>query len=426
MVTVSEIMQRNFLKLDSSVTITKTIGKLQQSDERYALVFDKRFKPSYRGVLDRILLIKSKIEPKTQISAFLVHPPLVTPDTDIFRAAELMYHNYPCLLPVKKGNKIIGVVRSRDILSTLPKFPALAKLKVTEVATTAPLIFKYETRLGDAVNIMKERHFSHAPIVDKMGRIISIFSITDLLKKHFLSPEEKRQGMPKARIKERKTFTGSKSFEADKEFMLDQPIGDAASVTVFTVPPTATLGTAVAEMFEHKVSDIIIAQDRKPIGILTTRDVLRAFFKLKAPEYWSIQFVGCEQLPGQLYDSVRQQVAEFYEKVRRAYFRNVIYFLVHIKEYEKKEHKKKKYSVHLRLATPAKIFTVEQAHFDLNTAISWALKAMDLDLLKFKEEGKKWWTVTGRHGKRQELGKIEKECIEKRGKVIRPKLIKRK
>src|SRR3972149_4437165 len=131
MATVGELMQRDFVKLDASVTITETLGILRQTDERYALVFDKRFKPSYRGVLDRVQLIESKLDPKAEIGNFITHPPIVTSDTDAFKAAELMYHSYPTLLPVKKKDKIVGVLRARDILSLLPKMPALARLKVT-------------------------------------------------------------------------------------------------------------------------------------------------------------------------------------------------------------------------------------------------------------------------------------------------------
>lgn len=144
-----------------------------------------------------------------------------------------------------------------------------------------------------------------------------------------------------------------------------------------------------------------------------------------APEYWGIQFFGCEALPGQLYDSVREQAAEFYEKVKRAYFKDIIYFLVHIKQYEKKEGSHIKYSVHLRLAVPSRVFNAEQAHFDLNTAVSKSIIAMNQTVQSFKERGKKFWTETGRKGRRMELGKIEREEIERRGKFIRPKLVKR-
>ncbi len=143
------------------------------------------------------------------------------------------------------------------------------------------------------------------------------------------------------------------------------------------------------------------------------------------PEYWGIQFFGCEDLPGQLYDSVRTQVAEFYEKAKRAYFKDITYMQVQIKQYEQKEGKKKKYSVHLRLAVPSRVFNADYAHFDLNTAVSYSVQALTQQVQTFTEKSKKFWTQTGKHGKRQELGKIAKEEIESRGKFLKPKLVKR-
>lgn len=425
MANVSEIMHRDFLELDASAKITEAIGALQHEDERYAVIFDKRFKPTYKGILDRVLLIESKLDTNAEIGNFVMHPPIITEDTDIFKAAELMYHSYPCLLPVKRKDKIIGVVRARDILSLLPKMPSLAKLKVTEVTSKGVMVFQYEARLGDVLNEMRERHFSHAPIIDKSGKIISVFSLTDLFEKYLTQPQEKRQGFDKGSRIGKGSFTGSRSFQTAKDVILNMQIGDIASTTIFTVSPTNNLGKAIAEMFEHKISDLIIAQDRKPIGIITTRDLLNVFFREKAPEYWDIQFFGCESLPGQLYDAVREQVAEFYERIKRNYFKNITYFLVHIKQYEQKEGKRKKYSIHLRLAIPARVFNADYAHFDINTAVSWAVKAMNQQLLNFKEKGKKFWTKTGKHGKRQELGRIEHEEIESRGKFIRQKLVRR-
>jgi ribosome-associated translation inhibitor RaiA len=143
------------------------------------------------------------------------------------------------------------------------------------------------------------------------------------------------------------------------------------------------------------------------------------------PKYWDIQFFGCEDLPGQLYDSVRTQVAEFYEKAQRAYFKDIRYMMVHIKQYEQKEGKRKKYSVHLRLAIPAKVFNADYAHFDLNTAVSYSVQALIQQVQTYTDKNKKSWTQTGKHGKRQEFGKTTKEEIENRGKFIRPKLVKR-
>jgi hypothetical protein len=74
---------------------------------------------------------------------------------------------------------------------------------------------------------------------------------------------------------------------------------------------------------------------------------------------------------------------------------------------------------------PFKTFSVEEVHFDPSTAVSWAIKAMDQMLLRYREKEKKSWTETGKKGKRLEFGKEKREEIRKRGKIIRSKLTKR-
>jgi len=424
MVTVGEMMQRDFIRLKTDDTISSAIGLLRRSDERYGLVFDSRNKKLYKGMLDRMALVESKLEPHAKIGTFVNHPPTITDDTDAFKAAELMYHAYPCILPVVKRGRVMGVVRARDLILLLQKIPSLARLRCAEVATPNPVTFKYEARMGDVINTMKERRISHAPIVDESGRLLAVFSLTDLYEKYFLSPEGKIQGKAESRGKE--AFHSGKVYIADKWFTMDTNVGDMSSILEISASPKELLGRAIKEMYDHKISDIVIVENRMPVGIITTRDLLETFFRARAPEYWGIQFFGEAKLPGILTESVRRQVAEFYEKIKRIYFKDIIYFFVHIKLYEQKETKRKKYSIHLRLAIPAMVFNADQAHFDINTAVSWAIRAMDKELLRFKEKGKKSWTVTGKHGKRQEFGIAKKRILETRGKVIRPKLVKRK
>jgi len=430
MVTVSEIMQRDYLRLEWDDSITTVFGKLAKADERYGLVFDKKFKEPYRGVLDRFKLVESKLNQAAKIEHFISNPPTIAPDADVFKAAELMYHAYPCVLPVIKKGKILGVVRARDILSLLPKTPALAKLRCSEIATPSPVTFMEDARLGNVINILKEKRISHVPITDKSGNLISTFSLTDLYKHYFTVPEEKMKGSSKTLSTKggKGTFSGPRVFITRKNFTMDSSIGSFASLPQFTASPSEPLGRAVADMAEHKVSDLVVVENRKPTGRITTRDLLESFFRMRAPEYWSITFMGCEQLPGQLYDSIRNQVAEFYEKIKRTYFQNQVirYFLVHIKLYEPKPTKHVKYSIHLRLAMPFKTFSVEEVHFDPNTAVSWAIKAMDQMLLRFREKGKKSWTTTSKKGKRLEFGREKRREIEEKGKIMRQKLVKRK
>lgn len=383
MLTAADVMSKDFIKVGPEDSLAHAIGLMKLNDERAVAVFDGQ---EYLGIIARRagghhLLFRAKLDPTTaKVKLFVKCPPVASPETDIITLAELMYGSYPCAIPVKKGKKILGFVRARDFIFRIKEFPELARLKVGEIMTPNPICFKHDERLGDALSVMREKSIGRAPVVDKDGNVISVLSFTDIIEKEILNPKEKMKGQEKATANAK----GSRGWTPDKLFLLDTNIGDAASKIVVTVSPNTGLRKAVEQMYEYKLSDLIVTEEQKPVGIITTRDLLAAFLRLKAPEYWGLRYYGIHHLKPMQAKGVKERVEETFEKIRRAYFKDVIYFLVHITPYEEESRSKIKWSIHLRLATPSLVFTTEYAHFELMTALSWALKDMERKLQEFK------------------------------------------
>lgn len=66
---------------------------------------------------------------------------------------------------------------------------------------------------------------------------------------------------------------------------------------------------------------------------------------------------------------------------------NITEFKCYVKTFEEGRGRVK-YSIHLYLVIPGSSFTSEQADFDFNTAISWAIKALEKEVLRAKEKYK--------------------------------------
>jgi len=384
MALVSDILTKNYLKLSSTDSLSTAIAKMKKKKERIALVFERN---KLKGIFDERSLITSKIDPiKSKVGKFTKKPPTISLDQTLIDAAELMYHSYPCVLVVKKSGAIKGIVRAKDIISQIKNISELARRKVAEVMTTDVITFNYESRLGDVLNKLREKGIGRAPIVDKKGNLISIFTVADIIEKVLIRPKRKIKGYRDAKAK----IKGSKGWTPKDIFLLDANVGDEATHSVVSVTPKTRLDVAVNKMLENNISDVVVTENKKPVGIITTRDLLKLFLELKTPEYWPIQFYGLNHVKPFQEHLVRQKVQELFEKIRRAYFKNVIYFMVHIKPYEEgfagkaKKRGRTKWSIKLRLATPSKVFTAEQAHFHLDTAISWAIKEMEKILQEYK------------------------------------------
>jgi len=401
--------------------LSQVIGEMLSRDSRYAVVFDGK---RYIGVIERDSLYKSKINPvSSKARSFVNHPPKVNKHTDLIHLAELMFHAYPCLLPVFDRD-FIGVIRARDIIHQILNIKELADIRAEDVMTRDPICFSPKDRLGTAINIMKENKIGHAPIVEN-GKLIGILSFSDVIKKHIIYPLFKISGHS-AHDGSAKDSSGlAKSAISERMWLMNVNVGDAASRISISANPNDKVAKIIKLMEKYKISDVVITKSGKPVGIITARDLLELFLRLKQPEFWGIYVVGTDRLKPFQLRGLKEELAEAYEKYRRAFFKNIIYFICYVKAYEVGEHGRTKWSVHLRLATPSHVFNNWESHFDLNTAISWALQSMERDLQDFKERLKQRAEHPGR-GRRAIFEAWLRLQERLKGFPAYPKLVKRK
>jgi ribosome-associated translation inhibitor RaiA len=86
-----------------------------------------------------------------------------------------------------------------------------------------------------------------------------------------------------------------------------------------------------------------------------------------------IQFTGVSALDAMEQDTVQVLSREYYAKIKRQ-IQNVTNISVHVKCYEL-EGKRKKYSIHVKVAAPMQIFAADKAHsWELPVAIHEAFQ----------------------------------------------------
>ncbi len=130
-------------------------------------------------------------------------------------------------------------------------------------------------------------------------------------------------------------------------------------------------------------------------GVLT--DVKKQLGEMLAPAiYPNLQFVGLEGLKPFQYDFFKDRVRKFYQKILDNYFKDVRYFQAEIKLHERKAVGRQKYSIHLRLALPSKVFSAEYAGFDVDAPLSYVIKAMDKELIRYRERVRDRWNIAGK------------------------------
>ncbi len=92
-----------------------------------------------------------------------------------------------------------------------------------------------------------------------------------------------------------------------------------------------------------------------------------------------IQFIGLNELEDIEKDMVNRITTQYYQKIKRA-LKNIISFVVHIKQHKKSGHVSK-YSIHIRVKSPKRMFeSAKDADFDLARALHKSFENIETEI----------------------------------------------
>jgi acetoin utilization protein AcuB len=194
--------------------------------------------------------------------------------------------------------------------------------------TSKVITVDQEANIFDAQKLITENHIRHLPVVDKNERIIGIVTDRDI-----------RSAWPHGFLKESYS-------QKDKEKFSKIKIKDIMTINPITLSPTSTLQDALLLIQENKVGALpVVDEERKLKGILSVRDLLRAFINvLGIGEPGTLLGILLEEKVGQLkkvVDAITAEnisfgsvlVARYWDENKRAVF---LYLLTqniaHVKE----------------------------------------------------------------------------------------------
>ncbi|MBR9691770.1 CBS domain-containing protein [Candidatus Woesearchaeota archaeon] len=269
-----DLIKKKYLRIDKSASVSKLIGQLKLHKEKAALVFDKN---KFLGVADTHLLVKTKLNPaQMKVKKIVKRVHVLNGKESLKETVRLMFAADTRMLPVKEKGQIIGVVKSKDIISKL-KETEHAKKKITEVMTPNFIAIYEHERIGKAIYLMKENNISRLPIVDKEGVLVNIISLTDLLNNFILNQQSKSE----SRGRGSPTMKGTRTIRAFRQ-RIDLnafPVKNISTTIMITASPEDTLERVIDKMERFDISSIVVVDGKFPEGIVTTRDLLKLFLK---------------------------------------------------------------------------------------------------------------------------------------------------
>lgn len=105
----------------------------------------------------------------------------IEPGRSVLKAARLMNLHRIGSLVVTDGQRIVGIITERDILTrVVARERPPSTTPVLEVMTADVLTCEPSTSLSDLRTLMHQRRIRHIPVLDDAGRLAGMVSIGDL------------------------------------------------------------------------------------------------------------------------------------------------------------------------------------------------------------------------------------------------------
>jgi CBS domain-containing protein len=144
-----------------------------------------------------------------------------------------------------------------------------------DIMTTEIISVHEQMRVLDLTNYLNAHDVSGAPVVNDLGHLVGVVSTTDvLLHSDIFSPE---QVVESAYHKDHDDANyADLSVDYVPEEVINLQVRDIMSTHVFSVLVDAHIEEVARLMYTGRIHRLLVLDERRLVGILSTMDVLRA------------------------------------------------------------------------------------------------------------------------------------------------------
>ncbi|MFH0774353.1 MAG: CBS domain-containing protein [bacterium] len=175
----------------------------------------------------------------------------VPPETTISDAIQLMGKEEISCLIISQDKKPLGIFTEKDAVRVLHDGLSLER-RIGEVMTSPILSAVLDMNIYQAHEMFEKHKIRHLVVVEASGSIAGVVTISDIIQ------------------------------NLSAEYLLElKDISRLITRNVVTCQKETLLSEAIKIMVELSISCIVVEECKKPIGILTERDVTRLFHKRK-------------------------------------------------------------------------------------------------------------------------------------------------
>jgi CBS domain-containing protein len=155
-------------------------------------------------------------------------------------------------------------------------------LPVRDVMQTEVVTVTASTPLSEVERVLAEARVGGVPVTDEAGTVVGVLSIHDIVDRYTADPDARPTPagfyqVDTAGQDETDDTEEYEGFEVPEKG--EETAEQVMSAQVFSVPPSATLREVARSMVRHEVHRLLVQEDGKTVGIVSTMDLLRAMAK---------------------------------------------------------------------------------------------------------------------------------------------------
>lgn len=259
------IKTNNIIRIATHDNLSSALSRLKSSHDSAFLFNDEN---KFVGLVNPYYcLIKSSFPGNAKVEHCVYHPPKIYIDYPIEKTAELLIESKIHYLPIfDRQEHFIGIISARRLMRHFRNRP-LFKVQIRDFlkrkAKQLSMIFEDDT-VQRAINLFKLTKHSKLIVVNKDEKLKGILSYYDLISYLVAPRKTERRG-------ER---------EGNKANFYHHKVKNFAKSYVLTLSPEDTLDKAISFILDKRIGSVVIVDSKRyPVGIITTRDLLRFFIQ---------------------------------------------------------------------------------------------------------------------------------------------------
>lgn len=365
----------NSISVRKGDKVSSVIGSLERSSSHFAYAKDGQ---KFLGVVDFNSMLKSRMNIESvKIDSFINQVSALSSSQSLEEAAVQMINSDSFVLPVMDNDEFLGALDVLQVLANIDKSSRLNKLKVDDTDIIHYAV-AYDDPAGTVLSHMRKNKLRVVPVLSN-GKVSGVVSVVDLLSKYYKYHLGQDHGQ--------KAKTKTRGFNAQKESVLDLPIGNFMSENFVILNGQETL-IELAKKLSDKKSLIAVSNDGSWYG---AGSIISKLAEKEEQELRNVFFSGLDSLQLHKNELKRMHdISEGYVQRIQDYLNKEFNIRIHIKA-TRKSGSQKLYELSARLEYAGPPISANTQGWDIKAALR---NAYD-QIIKQIENSQKQYDVSG-------------------------------